>query len=180
MQFSWGPYYSTIHTLRTGTTHSQEFPQPEQIRYVTAEDPQADLYQFDTSETLTLNPREHKAGVDLVLYKGGKGVISGKVTGTRTVFDPANADETTRPLEERYQSKEVFPLPGMEIRLQAKQNHYRGAHAPILLEQFATTDESGITSLRIFLHSAVMSNWSPFQKHITEAISSLFPSNLNR
>jgi hypothetical protein len=144
VQFSWGPYYSNTRSDLHGNYAFTGIPStPNTYAYVTAENPQADLYLFDTSKTLQLKPREHKTGVDLVLYKGWKGTISGKVTGTRTVFDPANADETTRPLEERYQSKEVFSLPGMEIRLQAKQNHYRGTHAPILLERFATTDESG-------------------------------------
>jgi hypothetical protein len=79
-------------------------------------------------------------GLDLTLYRGKKGIISGKVVGTRICFDPAADHETTRPLEERYQRKETTPLSGVEMRLQGRSDHFS---IKVYQEEFATTDEAG-------------------------------------
>ncbi len=129
----------TTHSDQCGSYTLTGLP-PKTGLWITAEDRLADLYMYDTSDSLELKTGENRTGLDLTLYRGKKGIISGKVVGTRICFDPAADHETTRPLEERYQRKETTPLSGVEMRLQGRSDHFS---IKVYQEEFATTDEAG-------------------------------------
>ncbi len=129
----------TTHTDQCGSYTLTGLP-PKTGLWITAEDRQADLYMYDTSDSLELKVGENRTDLDLVLYRGRKGLISGKVVGTRICFDPALDNQTSLSFQERYRKEEKIPLSGIRIHLQAKLNHYPGR---VYHDDSTTTDEEG-------------------------------------
>lgn len=105
----------TTHSDQCGSYTLTNLP-PQTGLWITAEDRMSDLYMYNTSVSLFLETGEEKR-MDLTVYKGCKGSISGKVVGEKVYFDSAQEGPTTRSIVEQFQRKEEIPVAGITVRL---------------------------------------------------------------
>ncbi|MHC4461936.1 MAG: M56 family metallopeptidase [Planctomycetota bacterium] len=90
---------------------------PEAVFHVSAEDEEKELFMTDIP-AVVLKAGEAKTGVDLMLYAGRKGSISGKVVGRR-IFYKKPERLTRNIIPENFERRQDSPLSGVEIVLKS-------------------------------------------------------------
>jgi beta-lactamase regulating signal transducer with metallopeptidase domain/protocatechuate 3,4-dioxygenase beta subunit len=89
---------------------------PEAVFHVSAEDERKELFMIDMPAAV-LKPGEAKTGVDLTLYQGREGSISGKVVGRRIFY--RKPERFGRNVTHKdFERAEDAPLPGVKIILE--------------------------------------------------------------